>query len=118
MERSSYVVDYNQLMLGCNPVVWKTGTCCIDQRDHVRKRSAALQSSFGINTKVCSLLLVLCTFPFENSTTNTRAYTHKLQKKKKKKAVIKQVILILTSKIRFFFIFLHTSGFVSLPAFS
>ena len=76
MERASYAVDYNQLTLGCNPVVWKTGTCWIDQRDHVRKRSVPLQSSFGINTKVCSLLLVFSTFPPESSTTNTRADTH------------------------------------------
>lgn len=76
MERASYVVDYNQLSLGCNPVVWKKGTCWIDQRGRVRKRSVPLQSSFGINTKVCSLLLVLSTFPPESSTTNTRAYTH------------------------------------------
>ncbi len=63
MERASYVVDYTQLALGCNSVVWKTGTCWIDHRDHVRERSVPLQSSFGINTKVCSLLLVPSTFP-------------------------------------------------------
>lgn len=56
MERASYVADYNQLMLGCNPVVWKT--CWIDQRGYVRKRSVPFQSNFGINTKVCSPLLV------------------------------------------------------------
>lgn len=62
MERASYVVDYNQLTLGCNPVVWKTGTCWIDQRDRVRERSVPFQSSFGINTKVCSPLLVQSAF--------------------------------------------------------
>lgn len=60
MERASYVADYNQLMRGCNPVVWKT--CWIDQRDYVRKRSVPFQSSFGINTKVCSPLLVRSAF--------------------------------------------------------
>lgn len=66
MERASYVADYNQLKLGCNPVVWKTGTYWIDQRHHVRKRSVPFQSTFGINTKVCSLLLVPSTFPLES----------------------------------------------------
>ena len=33
------IAEYNQLTLGCNPIVWKTGTCWIDQRGRVIKRS-------------------------------------------------------------------------------
>lgn len=69
------VADYNQLALGCSPVVWKTGTCWIDQRGRVRKRSVPFQSSFGINTNVCSLLLAQGTFPLEAVPQHTGVHT-------------------------------------------
>lgn len=58
-----YGVDYNQLMLGCNPAPGKQVTYWIDQKDHARNKSERLQSSFGINTKVCYLLLVFSMLP-------------------------------------------------------
>ena len=41
----------------------KQVTYWIDQKDHARNKSERLQSSFGINTKVCYLLLVFSMLP-------------------------------------------------------